>query len=151
MLRTLTSGQMSQAVCVNHLNTAGTGFPSGAIMKAKYFRLNIVFTAPVTVFWALVYVPEGMPIGTLNVTTATPGQGQAPALYEPQQFLLASGLYANTTASVGGGSAGAPLKVWTPLARNLNPGDGIFFIWRASPEAANGQALMTISYATCVN
>ena len=35
-------------------------------MKAKYFRINIVFTAPVTVFWALVYVPEGMPIGTLS-------------------------------------------------------------------------------------
>ena len=48
--------------------------PIGPIMKVKYFRLNIVFESSVTVLWALVYVPDG-------------------PLYEPQQFIIASGVY----------------------------------------------------------
>ena len=41
-------------------------------MKVKNFRLNVVFDSSVTVLWALVYVPEGMPIGRLNSGPATP-------------------------------------------------------------------------------
>ena len=88
-------------------------------MKVKYFRLNIVFESSVTVLWALVYVPDGLPIGKLNVAGSVvdsiPG-----ALYEPQQFIITSGVY----TSQGSSGASAPLRVWTPLARNLNPGDG---------------------------
>ena len=37
-------------------------------MKVKYFRLNIVFGIECDCsFWALVYVPDGLPIGRLNV------------------------------------------------------------------------------------
>ena len=35
-------------------------------MKVKYFRLNVVFESSVTALWALVYVPDGLPI-RLNV------------------------------------------------------------------------------------
>ena len=35
-------------------------------MKVKNFRINIVFASSVSVLWALVYVPEGLPIRTLN-------------------------------------------------------------------------------------
>ena len=96
-------------------------------MKVKYFRLNIVFESSVTVLWALVYVPDGLPIGRLNVAgsqaDSVPG-----ALYEPQQFIIASGIY--TSQGTDGSTAG-PLRVWTPLARNLNPGDGVFLVWQA--------------------
>ena len=146
LIRSLQTGQQSQFVVHNHLGQNA----SGPVLKAKNFRLNIVFTSPVTVFWALVYVPEGMPIGNLNVTNIDDANTDLGSLYEPQQFLITSGLYTNTTSSVGGGAAGTPLRVWTPLARNLNPGDGIFFIWRAT-GTLTGQALMTVSYATCVN
>ena len=78
-------------------------------MKVKNFRLNIVFESSVTVLWALVYVPDGLPIGRLNVAgsqaDSVPG-----ALYEPQQFIIASGIY----TSQGSGGASAPLRVWTP-------------------------------------
>ena len=67
-------------------------------MKVKYFRLNIVFESSVTVLWALVYVPDGLPIGRLNVAgsqaDSVPG-----ALYEPQQFIIASGVYTSQGSS----------------------------------------------------
>ena len=96
-------------------------------MKVKNFRINIVFASSVSVLWALVYVPEGLPIGTLS--TGSVVTSPASSLYEPQQFLITSGIY-SSAASNSGTNAG-PLRVWSPLARNLNPGDGIFFIWRA--------------------
>ena len=46
-----------------HGGTSGDQLPIGPIMKVKYFRLNIVFESSVTVLWALVYVPDGLPIG----------------------------------------------------------------------------------------
>ena len=65
-----------------HGGTSGSSYPIGPIMKVKYFRLNIVFESSVTVLWALVYVPDGLPIGKINVAGlwATP----CPVLYEPQ-------------------------------------------------------------------
>ena len=40
----------------------------------------------VSVLWALVYVPEGLPIGTLS--TGSVVTSPASSLYEPQQFLI---------------------------------------------------------------
>ena len=55
-------------------------------MKVKYFRLNIVFESSACL------CPDGLPIGRLNVAgsqaDSVPG-----ALYEPQQFIIASGVY----------------------------------------------------------
>ena len=73
-------------------------------MKVKYFRLNIVFESSVTVLWALVYVPDGLPIGKINVA-GTLGDSVPGALYEPQQFIIASGVY----TSQGSSGASAPL------------------------------------------
>ena len=60
-------------------------------MKVKYFRLNIVFESSVTVLWALVYVPDGLQsegLTSQGLKDSVPG-----ALYEPQQFIIASGVY----------------------------------------------------------
>ena len=89
-----------------HGERVGSSYPIGPIMKVKYFRLNIVFESSVTVLWALVYVPDGLPIGRLNVAgsqaDSVPG-----ALYEPQQFIIASGVYTSQGSS--GASALASL------------------------------------------
>ena len=128
-----------------HGGTSGEQLPIGPIMKVKYFRLNIVFESSVTVLWALVYVPD-VPIGRLNVAgsqaDSVPG-----ALYEPQQFIIASGVY----TSQGSSGASAPLRVWTPLARNLNPGDGVFLVWQALTSASSIPTIITLNYSSCVN
>nr|ALO65162.1 hypothetical protein [Rat stool-associated circular ssDNA virus] len=117
-------------------------------MKVKNFRISAVFASSVSVLWALVYVPEGLPIGTLNYGL-TPNLSIASSLYEPQQFLIASGLY--SSAAVNSGTNAGPLRVWSPLARNLNPGDGIYFIWRPLENVAGVETFFTFNYACCVN
>ena len=107
---TSSGSQKSLPIAFNHTGErVGSSYPIGPIMKVKYFRLNIVFESSVTVLWALVYVPDGLPIGRLNVAgsqaDSVPG-----ALYEPQQFIIASGVY----TSQGSSGASAPLRVWTP-------------------------------------
>ena len=96
---TSSGSQKSLPIAFNHTGErVGTTYPIGPIMKVKYFRLNIVFESSVTVLWALVYVPDGLPIGRLNVAgtgvDSTPG-----ALYEPQQFIITSGVYTSQGSS----------------------------------------------------
>ena len=67
------AGQSSQVIALNRIAPASAnGYPLGPIMKVKNFRINVVFASSVSVLWALVYVPEGMPIGTLNTTSYVP-------------------------------------------------------------------------------
>ena len=143
------AGQSSQTVALNHLSDSTSNrYSLGPIMKVKNFRLNIVFGSSVSVLWALVYVPEGMPIGTLSYGQ-TSAANVPTSLYEPQQFLIASGLY--SSAAVNSGANAGPLRVWSPLARNLNPGDGVFLIWRSLENVQGVETFITISYACCVN
>ena len=87
------AGQSSQVICLNRQDSASAGsYSVGPIMKVKNFRINIVFASSVSVLWALVYVPEGVPIGTLN-DNATSTASYPSSLYEPQQYIIASGLY----------------------------------------------------------
>ena len=72
---------------------------------------------------------------------------RARCLYEPQQFIIASGVY----TSQGSSGASAPLRVWTPLARNLNPGDGVFLVWQALTSASSIPTIITLNYSSCVN
>ena len=67
--------------------------------------------------------------------------------YEPQQFINASGVY----TSQGSSGASAPLRVWSPLARNLNPGDGVFLVWQTLTSASSIPTIITINYSSCVN
>ena len=145
------AGQSSQVIALNRIAPASaSGYPLGPIMKVKNFRINVVFASSVSVLWALVYVPEGMPIGTLNTTSYVPSNVSiAVSLYEPQQFLIASGVY--SSAAVNSGANAGPLRVWSPLARNLNPGDGVYFIWKALENVSGVETFFTFNYSTCVN
>ena len=97
---TTAGGQKSQAIVYNRMasmtNPENTGVlvsSIGPIMKVKNFRINVVSDSPVTVLWALVYVPDGLPIGRLDTGLNVTASGLARSLYEPQQFIIASGLY----------------------------------------------------------
>ena len=81
---TSSGSQKSLPIAFNHTGErVGSSYPIGPIMKVKYFRLNIVFESSVTVLWALVYVPDGLPIGKLNVAGSL-ADSMPGALYEPQ-------------------------------------------------------------------
>lgn len=67
--------------------------------------------APTSVFWALVYVPQGTGVGTLNIGTNAPAD-----FYEPNQFVMNAGVI---------DFEAGPARISTKLSRNLNSGDQI--------------------------
>lgn len=88
--------------------------------KVKHLTLTLAAIAGPTsaatiVYWAIVYVPEGYNPKTLNLT----GTG----LYEPNQFVMNCGVL-----NVQGG----PNRISSPISRNLNGGDRIYLILKAS-------------------
>ena len=82
--------------------------------KVKHMTVSLAETLQETyVFWALVYVPQGTSPGALSVT-AGPN-----SMYEPNQYVLNCG--------VADFKAG-PVRIGTPLSRNLNSGDAIYLL-----------------------
>ena len=142
------AGQSSQTVALNHLSDSTSNrYSLGPIMKVKNFRLNIVFGSSVSVLWALVYVPEGMPIGTLSYGQ-TSAANVPTSLYEPQQFLIASGL--TRSAAVNSGANAGPLRVW-PISQESQSGRWGLLDLAISRERQGVETFITISYACCVN
>ena len=143
---TSSGSQKSLPIAFNHTGErVGSSYPIGPIMKVKYFRLNIVFESSVTVLWALVYVPDALPIRKLNVAGSL-ADSMPGALYEPQQFIIASGVYEpGQQRSVGA------LASLDALARNLSPGDGVFLVWQALTSASSIPTIITLNYSSCVN
>ena len=127
-----------QAVVVNQ--PGGTSV--GPIMKVKHFQ-DPRCDRPQTILfnWALIYAPDG--IGVPQVRPP----GQYSQIAEPQQFVIASGTYLASPSSAG---AVSPLRYYSPLARNLNPGDGIYLVVAAA-KASSIPIVWTISFVTCVN
>lgn len=74
------------------------------------------------ILWALVYVPAG------QATVSPPATSGS--IYEPNQFVITSGI---ADAEAG------PIRINTPLARNLNSGDSIVLTYRL----LNGTAVYT--------
>lgn len=90
------------------------------------------------IIWAIVYVPKGSTPGAISINNNV--------LYSPPQFIMASGIY--DTSQPGNSS-----RIFTPLSRNLNEGDGIAFVYR-SYEYENlkqGQLKAVINYAITLN
>ena len=129
-----------------HGERVGTSYPIGPIMKVKYFRLNVVFESSVTALWALVYVPDGLPIGRLNVAgsqvDSVPG-----ALYEPQQFIIASGVYTSQGSS---GASAPPASLVTPSQESQSGRRGSL-VWQTLTSASSIPTIITINYSSCVN
>lgn len=81
------------------------------------------------ILWALVYVPAGQ--------ATVPAPNTSGSVYEPNQFVIASGI---SDADAG------PIRINTPLARNLNSGDSIMLTYRLlnGPAIANVDSTATI-------
>ena len=70
------------------------------------------------VYWALVFVPAGYNPNTLTI------DGQA--MYEPNQFVMNCGV--NDTDA-------GPIRIHSPVSRNLNSGDKVLLIVKAPSNA----------------
>ena len=107
--------------------------------KVKHLTCNLtqVVTggsggAESNLFWALVYVPQGTTAGALNVATA----GATPSsMYEPNQFVMNCGVIDPTAG---------PIRIYSPISRNLNDGDKI----SPHPSYFDGAATI-ISLSVC--
>ena len=69
-----------------------------------------------SVYWALVYVPEGYNVNGLNIGSPS---SVPTSLYEPSQFVMNCGT-SDPTAG--------PIRVSSRIARNLNQGDSIYLV-----------------------
>ena len=90
------------------------------------------YTENQQILWAIVYVPKGSEPGTLNEANGI--------FYSPPQFIMASGIY---DCEQPGNSS----RIFTPLSRNLNAGDGIAFVYKPRQLLYNGQLAAVINYA----
>lgn len=84
------------------------------------------------ILWAIVYVPKGSAPGRL--------QNNNGIFYSPPQFIMASGIYDTT-------QPGNSSRIFTPLSRNLNEGDGIAFVYYPIKPFYAEQLSAVINYA----
>lgn len=108
----------------------------GGTRKVKRFVINLAL--PITSnqihWWALVYVPEG----TLPSKPSLSGEG-----YQPSQFVISQGML----------TANSPVRINSPMSRNLNQNDRIVMvIWHDfGGDAADVALGGFIQYALCYN
>ena len=95
-------------------------------------------SAESNLFWALVYVPQGTTAGALNIATAgaTPG-----SMYEPNQFVMNCGVIDPTAG---------PIRIYSPISRNLNDGDKISLLIRPTLDGA-ATIVFCVRYAITLN
>lgn len=115
----------------------------GGMRKAKNFTLNFDTTSEIPFLFALVYLPQGTTINTLNLVGENASHNpQAGSLYEPNQNVILSGTF--------GGPGTSHSKYFSRLARNLNSGDAILLIYRpvaTTTEATFVSVIATLSFA----
>ena len=89
--------------------------------KVKHLTLSVSSSsgADGVVYWALVYKPQGVALNTMNITGTS-------TMYEPNQYVMGCGVF---------DFSGGPLRIRSPLSRNLNSGDSICLIM-ANPSAS---------------
>ena len=80
--------------------------------KVKHLTVNLSAPIDTQFYWALVYVPQGTTVNAINLTSTA-------GMYEPNQFVMNCGII-DTNAG--------PIRISTPLARNLNDGDAIYLV-----------------------
>lgn len=118
--------------------------------KVKHMQISLVLqhsddadamASGAPILWALVYAPQGTAENLQPPATAG-------SIYEPNQFVIASGI---ADANAG------PIRINTPLARNLNSGDRIVLIYRLlngtiiGAADADASILAMVRYAITLN
>lgn len=98
-------------------------------------RMTVTLTGSGTtdtyVYWALIYVPEGLVASALFPDSST--------LFQPSNYVLASGI-ADTNAG--------PIRVSSKLRKNLNANDQIFLL---TATTVQGSFRGLVRYAICYN
>lgn len=118
--------------------------------KCKNFTLTICNTAD-PFYWALVYVPQGTEPGNLSIGEINANHGGSASFYEPNQNVILSGVSSNPgpqSADPTSIPRGTTTIHRTRLARNLNSGDYICFIFVTLAKYAtanSGHVLGSIS------
>ena len=80
--------------------------------KVKHLTISLSATLDSIFYWALVYVPQGTTVGNINLSSTI-------GMYEPNQFVMNCGII-DTNAG--------PIRMSSPIARNLNDGDAIYLV-----------------------
>lgn len=108
----------------------------GGTRKVKRFVINMALPpgSQEIHWWALVYVPEGTTVSRPSLS----GEG-----YQPSQFVISQGML----------TASSPVRINSPMSRNLNQNDKItLVIWHDFGGAATNVALGGfLQYALCYN
>ena len=108
--------------------------------KVKNISIQLAFDSSLTgaidadasVFWCIVYVPKGSVPGAIGQLNGI--------FYTPPQFIMSSGIY-NVK------NPGNTARIFTPLSRNLNEGDGIAFVYTSDYAMKASQLSAVINYA----
>ena len=108
---------------------------------------NITVTVPVPqtlaaeIYWAIVYVPQGTTASPLFATTGSV-EG---SLYEPNQYVMASGISDNTAG---------PIRFHSRMKRTLHSGDFISLIIGSTSQGSasvGGSIRALVSYSVKYN
>ena len=102
--------------------------------KVKHITMTFSSNTQSPVAYALVYVPSGYSPNAIQ----WPINGNQVSIYEPNQFVLSRGVL---------DFRGGPLKISTPLSRNLNSGDNIQLIFATTDTTTAPSIISTIKYA----
>jgi len=93
--------------------------------KVKHITISLSNTTQsgsTDCYWALVYVPAGTSPSALNISTSGGN------MYEPNQYVMSCGLFE---------FSGGPLRISSPLARNLNSGDQVALLIHSTSVGAH--------------
>ena len=102
--------------------------------KVKHIQLTFSSNSAAPIAYALVFVPAGYDPNSIR----WPNPGANQSIYEPNQFVMSRGVL---------DFAGGPLRVSTPLSRNLNSGDRIVLIFATAATDTAPSIISTIKYA----
>lgn len=114
----------------NHQYAAMMVPPSDTEGMRKVKHLTLTFSngaaseENIPLLYALVFVPSGYVANKIQY----PAGGNATNLYDPNQFVMSCGVL---------DFSGGPLRIRTPLARNLNSGDSIWLVLAGIPDSAD--------------
>ena len=84
---------------------------------------------PQSIYWALVYVPQGQTTAHLNVADGA-------SLYEPNQYVIACGMNSSTAG---------PIRIRTRMMRKLNSGDFISLLVATSETSFQYSGVVSYS------
>lgn len=108
----------------------------GGTRKVKRFVINMALpiNSNMINWWALVYVPEGTTVSKPSLS----GEG-----YQPSQFVISQGML----------TANSPVRINSPMSRNLNQNDKIsLVVWHDFGGDPTNVALGGfLQYALCYN